>query len=258
MFEEHKEFQAPGDEERLWRYLDLARYIDLLLRKQLFFSRADRFEDPFEGRHNKEGARTSVQKTLEDIRKTSRTRKDIEKAKHIVAKVTERQKEKRTEVTVSSWHSNNFESYAMWKIYAKGSYGIALQTTGSRLKHCFDITDKKIFIGRVHYYDESCDPIPVDHDSFVPFLRKRRIYEYENEVRCCHIPGEERSGNVEWQQQDIYNGVFIPVDLDRLIECIYISPYSPKWISDIVKGINEKFGIGKQIVHSEVFESQEF
>jgi len=238
MFQVHPEFEQPEDSAILWRYVDLARYADLLLKKQLFFSRADRFEDPFEGRMSK----TSINESLDDIDK-------IEEVK--------RQNEKRTEITISSWHHNNSESYAMWKIYAKGSYGIALQTTLADLKRSFDATDKPIYIGKINYYDDNAQPIRVHNNSFIPFLRKRMIYKYENEVRCCYIlsPYAEQ---FEWQQQDDYNGVFIDVDLNAMIERVYISPYSPAWIGDIVKGLNKKFQFEKEVVHSKVFESDEF
>ena len=238
MFQVHPEFDQPGDSAILWRYVDIARYADLLLKKQLFFSRADRFEDPFEGRMNK----TSINEFSNFINKTE---------------TVKRQNEKRTEITVSSWHQNDSESYAMWRIYAKGSYGIALQTTFANLKRSFDATDKPIYIGKINYYDESSEPIHADSNSFIPFLRKRIIYKYENEVRCCYaLP--QYTEKFEWQQQDIYNGVFIDVDLRAMIERVYISPYSTGWIGDIVKGLNEKFQFEKEVVHSNVFESNEF
>lgn len=236
MFKVHSEFQQPEDSAILWRYVDLARYADLLLKKQLFFSRADKFEDPYEGRFNKENGSS--------LRQSDK----IEEAK--------RQNQKRTEIAISSWHQNNDESYAMWKIYAKGSYGIAVQTTFEKLKRSFNATDKPIYIGKVNYYDEDSNLLHVDNNSFIPFLRKRAIYNYENEVRCCYaLPQQEK---YEWQQQDIHNGVFIDVDLNEMIERIYISPYSPNWIRDIVEGLNKKFQFEKEIVHSKVFESDDF
>lgn len=258
MFKQHSEFQQPENSAILWRYVDLARYLDLLLKKQLFFSRADKFEDPFEGKYNKPGTDESLKNNIEQMPEESRTNENIQKAKQEINKAKEQLDEKRTEITVSSWHFNDHESYAMWKIYARGSYGIALQTTYERLKSCFDVTDKPIFIGKVNYYDEKCDPIPVNKNSFIPFLQKRRIYEYESEVRCCYALSQQKDKEIEWQQQDIYHGVFIPVDLDKMIERVYISPYSPKWIRDIVAGINEKFDLKKEIVHSGVFDSVDY
>lgn len=178
------------------------------------------------------------------------------KVKEKVERFTKQHLAKRKFVTINSWHWNTDENYAMWKIYARGDYGLAIQTTYERLKRCFAATDKPVFIGKVNYYNESWESIPVG-DPLVPFLRKRRIYEYENEVRCCYvIPQEEKE--FMWQEQDKYDGIFVKVDLDALVERIYISPYSPEWIRDFVAGINDKFNIEKEIVHSTVFDSEEY
>jgi hypothetical protein len=251
MFKQHKEFEPPEDSATLWRYQDLPRYIDLLLKQQLFFSRADKFEDPFEGKYTLQ----SKQKLM-DQQLNKKANSDRNKVKEKVDKLTEERLAKRTFVTINSWHCNNDENYAMWKIYGRGDYGLAIQTTYERLKQSFDATDKTIFIGKVNYYNESSESIPFG-DELIPFLRKRRIYEYENEVRCCHvIPPEEKE--FIWQEQDKYDGIFVDADLETLIEKIYISPYSPNWIRDIVAGINEKFNIKKEILHSTVFDSEEY
>src|SRR3954469_2935546 len=172
MVQEHEEFEQIEDGEILWRYQDVARYIDLLLKRQLFFSRADSFEDPFEGKYNKQSTEESLKSNLEKMPEESKTKENIEQAKQQINEMKQEHEEKRTEVAVSSWHINKDENYAMWKIYAKGFYGIALQTTYERLKRCFDVADKPIYIGRVVYYDERHDPIPFHKDSFIPFLRK--------------------------------------------------------------------------------------
>ena len=144
----------------------------------------------------------------------------------------------------------------MWKIYAKGTYGIAIQTTYDRLKRCFNATDKTVFIGKVTYHAGEREEVTLGN-SLLPFLRKRDIYRYENEVRCCHvIPDDEKA--FTWEAQGTNNGVFINVNIDDLIERIYISPYSPKWIRDIVAGVNEKFSINKEIVHSTVFDLNDY
>ena len=253
MFQPHEEFEQPDNTAILWRYQDLPRYIDLLLKHQLFFSRADKFEDPFEGKYTLQSRKQLMK---EQMKRSNVNDEDQEKVKEIVEKITEEQHVKRTLVTINSWHHNSHENYAMWKIYARGDYGLAIQTTSERLKRCFHATEKPVFIGKVNYYNESCEPIPFG-DELIPFLRKRRIYEYENEVRCCYVIPQEAQ-EFTWQEQDNYDGIFVNVDLDTLIERIYISPYSPKWIRDIIAGVNEKFNIEKEIIHSRVFDSEEY
>lgn len=221
MFEEKEGFEQIRDTDMLWRYQDLPRYLDLLIRKQLFFTRFDRFEDPFEGRHNTPG----------------------------------RESNKGLIVAVSTWHMNNAENYAMWNIYAK-SYGLAVQTNYKRLKDSFRGTDKPVYIGKVVYFNETNQQVPTE-DPLMPFLHKRCMYEYENEVRCCYVL-KENEKNFTWEEQDTYDGVFIQVDLEELIEKIFISPYAPKWFRDLVARTNEAFHIDKEIVHSTVFKSEYF
>lgn len=257
MFEQHEEFEQIEDSSVLWRYQDLPRYLDLLLKKQLFFCRIDKYEDPFEGRYNKKTAKDFLKKD-EKAEPSEKEKGEPELVEEDVREMNERLYEKRTFVTANSWHVNSSENFAMWKIYAKGHYGIALQTTYERLKESFGVTKKPIHIGKVRYYDESIDLLPYNKNSLTPFLTKRHIYEYENEVRCCYLIDEDGADTFNWEEQDNLNGIFIPVDLDIMIEKIYISPYSPGWIKDIVEGINKKFELNKEIVHSTVFESVDY
>ena len=253
MFKPHEDFKQIDDAALLWRYQDLPRYLDLLLKKQLFFSRADRFEDPFEGQYTQEAKEELVKEQVEKMGNGKADEAVVQNAKQQVERLTEEHIARRTFVTINSWHWNDVENYAMWKIYARGTYGLAVQTTYERLKRCFNKAKQPVFIGKVDYDD--CDVLPVN-GSLKPFLHKRKMYAYENEVRCCYVMPEDNGFN--WEAQDMNDGVFINVDLNTLIERIYISPYSPKWINDIVTGINEKFNINKEIVHSTVFDTAEY
>lgn len=69
---------------------------------------------------------------------------------------------------------------------------------------------------------------------------------------------DKEPGAWKLEEQGLKNGVFIDVDLNILIEKIYISPYSPKWINEIVAGINRRFNLSKEIVHSAVFDVSQF
>ncbi|MFL6555863.1 MAG: hypothetical protein ACJ8MO_07085 [Bacillus sp. (in: firmicutes)] len=254
MFKPHEDFKQIDDAALLWRYQDLPRYLDLLLKQQLFFSRADRFEDPFEGQYTQEAKEELVKEQVEKMGNDKADETVVQNAKQQVERLTEEHIARRTFVTINSWHWNDVENYAMWKIYAKGTYGLAIQTTYERLKQCFRKAKQPVFIGKVDY-DDNCEAFLLN-GSLKPFLHKRKMYAYENEVRCCYVIPEDKSFN--WQAQDTNDGVFIDVDLDTLIERIYISPYSPKWIYDIVTGINKKFNIQKEIVHSTVFDTAEY
>ena len=49
MCEEHPAFSPPSDDAVLWRYMDFTKFVSLLDRSALFFARADKLNDPFEG-----------------------------------------------------------------------------------------------------------------------------------------------------------------------------------------------------------------
>ena len=42
-------FESPNPEDKLWRYMDMAKFISLLSTESLYFSPAESFDDPFEG-----------------------------------------------------------------------------------------------------------------------------------------------------------------------------------------------------------------
>ena len=49
MYKEHPDFKTPPQEALLWRYLDFTKFVALLDASALFFVRADKLGDPFEG-----------------------------------------------------------------------------------------------------------------------------------------------------------------------------------------------------------------
>jgi len=217
VYTNHPEFESPGKEDLLWRYFDLARYLDLLIREKLFFANIENLEDPYEGLMTPPATQAPSPSRL----------------------------------TICSWHNSAEENYAMWKIYAPGSAGLAIRTSFERLKACFNKTEKPVCIGKVAYYDQQHTKDTASDDPLPLALRKRSIYAFEKEVRCCYLPQSSEVGDGEGTSGK-FNGIYIPVDLDQLIDRVYISPYAPAWFRDLVVGINNKFLLKKPIVHSDV------
>jgi hypothetical protein len=244
MFTVHEEFRQIEDDKMLWRYLDLPRYIDLLIKKKIFFCRADRFEDPFEGKFNKLSEEQFVNSSSE-------------KSGASIADFLKLHSRKRMTTTVNCWHQNNDENYAMWQIYSRGDFGIAIQTDFKTLKESFHVADEPVYIGKVNYFDESAETLPLNGE-YAPFLNKRNVYNYENEIRCCYSVEKANDEDFNWENTEEPNGVFIPIDLEKLIKKLYISPNSPKWFKDVVKDINSKYGIDAELIQSKVFESLDF
>ena len=52
---------------------------------------------------------------------------------------------------------SEYESLAMWKLYAKDKKGIAIQTNLAEFKDAFENCDRTIFAGKVDYIDYETD-----------------------------------------------------------------------------------------------------
>jgi hypothetical protein len=62
MYLDNPNIKLPDDSDTIvWKYLDLSKFLDLLLSQKLFMSRSDKFEDQYEG--------TFSEPTFEEIKK---------------------------------------------------------------------------------------------------------------------------------------------------------------------------------------------
>jgi hypothetical protein len=153
---------------------------------------------------------------------------------------------------------NDDESDAMWKIYVKDGAGIAIQSTVDRLKRCFDSTDRPVHIGVVQYIDYDQTPPPVGFPGNSWFLFKRRAFRHERELRVgvwsedVEIQYLKNDGSIgspedhDRQKLTLRNpkkpGVYVPVDLNVLIDKIVIAPQSPSWFAELVSSITNRLG----------------
>jgi hypothetical protein len=210
----------------VWKYLDLSKFLDLLLSKKLFMSRSDKFEDQYEG--------TFSEPTYEEIKKLA-----IDNPEFLNFYKTHREK-----VVVSSWHINEYESFAMWQIFTQNSEGLAIQSTVGRLqKALLPEQNFKQYIGEVNYIDYKKEYIPFD-DMFFPFLFKRKSFQYEGEVRIISDISET---NIK-----INDGLKIDIDINELIEKIYIHPKSENWYKNLVIQLVKQLGFDFEIEKSDL------
>ena len=63
--------KLPEDPDTIvWKYLDLSKFLDLLLSKKLFMSRSDKFEDQYEGTFSEPTFEEIKKLAIEDYRKS--------------------------------------------------------------------------------------------------------------------------------------------------------------------------------------------
>ena len=227
MYLNNPNIKLPDDPDTIvWKYLDLSKFLDLLLSRKLFMSRSDKFEDQYEG--------TFSEPTYEEIKKLAVDNPDF----------LNYYKTHREKVAVSSWHINEYESFAMWQIFTQNSEGLAIQSTIGRLQKAVkpEINFDQ-HIGEVNYIDYKKEYIPFD-DLFFPFLFKRKSFQYEREVR---IITDTSKSNLKLNE-----GLKINVDINELIEKIYIHPKSENWYKKLVIELVERLGFGIEIEKSDL------
>jgi hypothetical protein len=148
MFLQNKDITLPPEDTIVWKYLDLSKFLDMLLCRQLFMSRSDKFEDQYEG--------TFSEPTFEELKSISGNNPEF----------LDKYKQHRKNVVISSWHINEYESYAMWQIFTKNNEGLAIQSTIGRLQQALGPENRyEQHIGEVKYIDykkeQQLFPVPV-------------------------------------------------------------------------------------------------
>lgn len=240
MYEAHHIFVQPESEDiRVWRYMDFTKFVSFMESRCLYFTRADKFDDPFEGSLPimTVEARNTVKSRV--LRHPNFPKEYIDAYRNQIDSTGKINLYWRKFYAINCWHMSEHESAAMWKLYSKSNEGIAVQSIYRKLRESI-IDDAQVYLGEVKYIDYEKDPIspyydPTSvndfiYDPFSPFIHKRKSFEYEREVRALivrypTIP-EEKIG---CYKDTIVDGVEVNVNVKHLVEKIYISPSAPDW-----------------------------
>lgn len=235
------------DKDKLWRYMDLAKFISIMKDSALYFSNPDSFSDLYEGAHgelkNKQAwddfylsfARAAIITAPDNCWHKQDLKSLEENSKRLVEQLSSRQE---YGIYISCWHQNEVESEAMWKMYSVHvKNAIAIQTTYGKLKKELG---EKASIRPVNYIDYSKQFVGPNDE----FWCKRKSFEYEKEVRAIVHNFESKDNS----------GIEIKVDLKNLIENIYISPYAPNWFQEIVVDLVVRYGYSFNVLSSTMSE----
>jgi hypothetical protein len=151
----------------------------------------------------------------------------------------------RAELFINCWHMNEGESLAMWKLYAAHQESIGVQSTYAKL---VQLLPDPCLLGVVTYIDYDSGYIGWGN-MLNNIVHKRRAFEHERELRAVvwtsmtNIPRFEQLGD---------QGLKIPVDLNSLIENIYISPTAEPIMQEIVSSLAQKYGLSASVHKSSV------
>jgi hypothetical protein len=124
MYQEHPSFTAPTDPDvKLWRYMDLAKFLAILEDEALFFAAAANMSDKFEG------ARSPVNVAVRSELAHSPEYKGLAAFQTLIEAPYSQLLTRYT--YLSCWHASEHESAAMWSLYQHDGRGIAIRTTFS-------------------------------------------------------------------------------------------------------------------------------
>lgn len=248
-FEENSRLQLPNQNRPIWRYMDFESFIWMLQEEKIHFHKAADFNDPYEGaipnyileKYDGEGLE-------QKLRWTEYGREFI---------------------FLNCWHQNPKQSAAMWDLYGRGNRSIAVKSSVSDLELSLADSELPFGAGPVFYVDFESGPEEIDDESeqiikrvvearsnlLDTFHLKRDSFDHEREIRIFSMFTEVLAAHneeilemkdynlpfdlVESNKFDIFsglvpkqNGFNVKVDLDKMIDEIWIGPDAPKRIRD--------------------------
>ncbi len=240
----HPDLSTPADNDRIWRYLSFTKFAAMLQTECLYFRRADRFSDKWEGvipnwLLNWLTAHVTLPNWAQGATFAEHFR-NVEICRQYL----------------NCWCRSPFESAAMWSIYTTSEEGVAVQSTVGRFKQSLSHASARetnsqvnIMIGNVDYADHTNWQPPPDTSADVyaiPYFLKRPSFVYEQEFRA-KIDG----ANVFANDQPKPDGINVAVKLRELIECVYISPGADPWFKDVVDSLLQRYGLeGVSVEHT--------
>jgi len=218
--------------------MDFTKFISILHHKSLHFSRVDKFKDPYEA---------SIGSYLVEIEKRDISKSGLRKLNELHPHYQK--------VFVNCWHINPFESAALWKVYMKSDEGIAIQTTVRRLVTVLEASknDLRFDLASIEYdpsklIGTTTTPNGDHHTVFKmnnALFIKRPCFEYENELRVFVRFDKRESTGYDWPG----------LDINFLIEYIYVNPEAPQWIVSLIKDLAKSYKIKGKVLKSNILRS---
>lgn len=242
MFKFHPSFETPESSTSVWRYMDFVTFVWILQHSALWFSRADYFEDKWEGAY--------PVPTLAALKASMNESGTWDRYSEMITEI-------RYTIYINCWYANDYESAAMWQLYAGAGNAIAIRSTVARLSESLSTDARNIHIGKIKYIDYEKDALR-DVNIFLPYLCKRRSFEHESEVRLIMWSSEE--SNATQDERDLRGaekpaGHAIKADLNKMLESVYVSPKAKAWFVDLVKDVLVKYAYGNVTIKQSDFEA---
>lgn len=253
----------PQDRFYYWKYLSIDKFIDLVINKELFFSRLDNFSDPLEG---------ATQVQIQDVTQWLKNPKDPEgydpnlgdEIRNSFAlqrnlRIEEIKKDlsviQKSAFALCLYRTDEGESQAMWDLYSN-NLGVAMKIPEmvfydfmTQLKLDIDLFPK-LFYGNVLYKDFNSFEIHTQlSESKTRYFIKNKSFIHENEFR--YVIGSKRYDNA-------FNG--LRIDISKVISSIEFvaHPAMPEHTSKNLRKVLEKFSPDSAFSESKLYVKEKF
>ncbi len=248
--------QPPDFNISVWRYMDFTKFVSMLTRRGLFFSRLDRLGDPFEGsfpKLNTQDEYQPVDPSILDPEGFIRSMKGLRQCIKFMRQWVY--------VNCWCWYMSEYESAAMWSLYTRTNEAICIRSTFIDLQKQLP---KNASLQCVDYIDYNNETLPKRNEIW-PFSQKRKSFEHENEVRAMIF--DQSKGLLSWSSkigtvpksvippEPPESGIWVDVNLTELIDEVYVAPASPKWFKETVEQTIQKFDFKFPVVQSSLDDS---
>jgi len=214
------------------RHLDLAKYLDLLVSRKMYFRRADKFSDKFEG-VMPAGMRKAIMASG---------------PKDSPAWIDPDTWDSRTRVGnyLNCWNLSSRDNMALWQLYGGASSSVVITSTVKQLVTTAIRWNRDVFIQKVQYIDHFKNPDMIVGHWHDLLRYKHEAYQFEEELRFV-IPQQGQG----WEANPVE--IRLPVDdLNGLIRSVVVAPEAKPWFFDLIKDVTEKYGVTRPVHRSKL------
>lgn len=222
------------DNEILWRYMDLPKFLSLLSSKSIWLARSDTFKDKREGLFHS-AMRSELDRIYAELERNGQIPRDAQ-----IKNSSDYQRYLSDNTYISCWHKNAAENMVMWEIYGQSENSVAIKTTVERLENSFDLTAVyryalEFALDEVQYIEH--DSAPSESNPRQPFFLKRSHFSFEKEARLYLFARDQKS------RGESPSGYNINININSLIESVYVHPDSEEWFFNSIKDLVVKYNL---------------
>jgi len=240
------------DSKTIWRYLSLPQFLSILNRSELNFNRISSFDDEFEG--------TLPLPNVEALKEQASEHEgmDHERLLSIYKKYNKF-------TYANCWSIKDRPSSVMWRAYADFKSGIAIKSEYKKVRKTLNNQEKDIWLAPVEYIDHRTDVIP-GKNPYRRYFYKNKLFSEEREFRAIlgdppvvYPEGYEKKEGMDWMafskneempyldvdnldEYDLSAAKKVKIDVEEVIDQVYLSPASKMWEKDTLEDVISKIG----------------